>query len=180
MVLAMVITIAFLVGIVFGRGEQSQVAQEEAAPETTQEAQSQAETTENSVQKATPASNEIPPTGAVAELGQTVRFPDRTFTVNDIQRGYTFPNNIPKPKVGNEFIIANVTITNTSSQPIKVNSYNFESEDSSGVRLRAQATQVPPDIIFLSSVAPNGELTGNLIFEVAQGDPTIRIVHRPQ
>ena len=145
-----------------------------AMHETTQEQQA-----ENTEQKTAPKSNEPSSNVAVAGLGETVAFADRTLTVNDIQRGYIFPSNIPKPTPGNEFIIANVTLTNTSSQPIPANSYNFESEDSTGARVRAQATKVPPDAIYLGTIAANGEQTGNLVFEVQQGDPTIRIVYRP-
>jgi len=173
----MVITIAFLLGVVFGRGGQQQAAEKQDTVPT--EAQ-QAETVENTEQEAKTTGKEATPLTAVVAQGETAELPDRTFTVNDIQRGYVFPSNIPKPGPGNEFILVNVTITNTTSQPIQANSYNFESEDSSGVRVRAHATNTPPDAIFLNSIAPNGELTGNLVFEVQQSDPTIKIVYQPR
>jgi hypothetical protein len=91
-----------------------------------------------------------------------------------------FPSNIPAPSPGNEYILVNVTITNTTTQPIDVNSYNFESEDPNGVRYRAVATNTPPDAINVARVAPNGELTGNLVFEVEQGVPSINIVYQPR
>ena len=126
LVLAMVIALASLIGGVYGRGGQQQGA-EQASSETTQTQQA-----ENTEQKTASKSNEPSFNVAVAGLGETVTFADRTLTINDIQRGYIFPSNIPKPTPGNEFIIASVTLTNTSSQPIPANSYSFESEDSTG------------------------------------------------
>ncbi len=72
-----------------------------------------------------------------------------------------FPSNIPKPILGNEFIIANVTLTNTFNQPIPANSYNFESVNSKDARLRAQATSAPPEAIYISTIAANRGLTRN-------------------
>lgn len=178
----MVVALAFLIGVVFGRGGAGQQGEEvaekqEEVAETTEKT-SGAKDTEQKAE--TTPSEKSAPLGAVVGQGETANFPDRTVTVNDIQSGYIFPSNIPRARPGNEFVIANVTITNTSSQPIQVNSFNFESEDSGGARLKAQPTNAPPEAINVASVAPNGELTGNLVFEVQQGDPNIKIVHRPR
>ncbi len=175
----LVIALAFLLGIVLGRGGQQQQGSENKGAETTQA--QQAEAPETTAQKEeTTSSTGTPPLGAAVALGETATFPDRTVTVNDVQRGYVFPSNIPKPRPGDEYILVNVTITNTSSQPINVNSYNFESEDPNGVRYRAVPTNAPPDAINVSRVAPSGELTGNLVFEVQQGVTSISIVYQPR
>jgi hypothetical protein len=73
-----------------------------------------AETTQS---KQTP-SKTIPPMTGVAGPGETADMGDRTITLNDVQRGYTFPSNIPKPAAGDEFDLVNITITNNSNQPI--------------------------------------------------------------
>ena len=66
-------------------------------------------------------------------MGETGELSDRRVTVNDLHGGYVFPHNIPSPQAGNEFILMNVTITKSSAQPIDVNVWNFEAEDSNGV-----------------------------------------------
>ena len=178
-----VIVLAFLIGLLLGRGEQQKQGSENKGAETTQTTQApQAVTAETTAQQKeeTTSSPGTPPRGTAVALGETATFPDRTVTVNDIQRGYVFPSNIPAPSPGNEYILVNVTITNTSSQPIDVNSYNFESEDPNGVRYMAVPTNTSPDAINTARVAPNGELTGNLVFEVEQGVTSIKIVYQPR
>jgi Domain of unknown function (DUF4352) len=132
--------------------------------------------------KTTPQGNKsIPPMTAVAGMGETTDMGDRTITVNDTQHGYVFPSNIPSPAAGDEFVLANITITNTSAQPITINMLHFKSEDSSGVRRNAQAVkQAPNPIPAVGSIAPGGELTGTLALEVQQNDPVIKVVYNPR
>ena len=171
--LAVVVLLAVLVGILIGRGEQEEVAQKEATEEKTEE------TTEKTEQNRNTPSKKTPPQSVVVGLGETGELFDRATTVNDIQRPFVFPRNIPRPQVGNEFVLMNVTITNTSAQPINVNPLHFKSEDSNGVRINARTATGQPDAITPGSIAPGGELTGNLVAEVAQGDPTINLVYLP-
>ena len=118
--LAVVVLLAVLVGILIGRGQQEEVAQKEATEEKT--AEKKTETTENTEpKKSTPPSKKTPPQSSVVGLGETGELFDRTVTVNDVQRPFVFPRNIPRPQVGNEFVLMNVTITNTSAhyrQPV--------------------------------------------------------------
>jgi hypothetical protein len=178
LILATVIALALLVGVVFIKGGEQQRAEDE---ETEATEPPQAELVEDTAQKeeTTGTGTGTPPLGGVLELGQTVTFLDRTITVNDIQRDYIFPSNSPKPRAGKEYILVNVTITNTTSQPIDVNSYNFEVEDPNGVRYGALPTNAPPDAINAARVAPNGQLTGNFVFGVQQGVTSVKIVYRP-
>jgi Domain of unknown function (DUF4352) len=169
-----VVVVAVFVGIAIGRSEQ----QEEIAKK--QPAEEETEATSDTNQKQTAPSKTMPPQSVVVGLGETGDLSDRPVTVNDLQGGYVFPHNIPSHQAGNEFILANITITNTSAQPIDVNVLNFEAEDSYGVRRKAQAAnQVPNAIPPVSSIAPNGELTGNLVFEAPRGAPVLKLVYRP-
>jgi Domain of unknown function (DUF4352) len=172
-----VILLAVLIGILIGRGQQEEVAQKETTAEKTEEKTE--ETTVNTEQKRKTPSKKTPPQSSVVGLGETGELFDRTVTVNDIQRPFVFPRNIPRPQVGNEFVLMNVTITNTSAAPINVNPLNFNSEDSNGVRQKARTATGQPDAITPGTIAPGGELTGNLVAEVAQGDPTIKLVYLP-
>ena len=99
--------------------------------------------------------------------------------MNDFQHGYIATNNIPRPQEGNEFISTNLTVTNTSSQPININPLDFKAEDSSGVRRNAQTVVGLPGAVSVGSIAPNGELTGNLVLEAPQGDPGVKLVYEP-
>ena len=172
-ILLLVLALAFYAGVLFGSGGKQQRAENEDAQPP------QAELVENTTQKEKTTNTGTTPLGTAIGLGETATFPDRTVTVNDVQYGYVFPSNIPEPPNGNEYILVNVTITNTTIQPIDVNSYNFEVEDPNGVRYGALPTNAPPDAINAARIAPNGELTGSLVFGVQQGVSSVKIVYRP-
>ena len=131
------------------------------------------------------ANNEeaAPPTeaGGVIELGETATFSDRTITVNDLQPGFTFPSNVPHALRNHQYVLVNTTIKNTSTQPIEVSPLSFLSEDSEGVRLGVQPLDKQPDPITVGSIiAPDGELTGNVVVETVQGATGIKLLYLPQ
>ena len=119
--------------------------------------------------------------GGVVELGETATFSDRTITVNDLQPGFTFPSNVPHALRNHQYVLVNTTIKNTSTQPIEVSPLGFLSEDSDGVRLGVQPLDKQPDPIAVgSSIAPEGELTGNVVVETVQGATGIKLLYLPQ
>ena len=119
--------------------------------------------------------------GGVVELGETATFSDRTITVNDLQPGFTFPSNIPHALRNHQYVLVNTTIKNTSTQPIEVSPLSFLSEDSEGVRLGVQPLEKQPDPITVGSIiAPEGELTGNVVVETVQGATSIKLLYLPQ
>jgi hypothetical protein len=118
--------------------------------------------------------------GGVVELGQTATFSDRTITVNDLQPGFTFPSNVPHALRNHQYVLVNTTIKNTSTQPIEVSPLSFLSEDSEGVRLGVQPLDKQPDPITVGSIiAPDGELTGNVVVETVQGATGIKLLYLP-
>jgi Domain of unknown function (DUF4352) len=119
--------------------------------------------------------------GGVVELGETATFSDRTITVNDLQPGFTFPSNVPHALRNHQYVLVNTTIKNTSTQPIEVSPLSFLSEDSEGVRLGVQPLDKQPDPITVGSIiAPEGELTGNVVVETVQGATGIKLLYLPQ
>ena len=119
--------------------------------------------------------------GGVVELGETATFSDRTITVNDLQPGFTFPSNVPHALRNHQYVLVNTTIKNTSTQPIEVSPLSFLSEDSDGVRLGVQPLDKQPDPITVGSIiAPDGELTGNVVVETVQGATGIKLLYLPQ
>ena len=118
--------------------------------------------------------------GGVVELGETASFSDRTITVNDLQPGFTFPSNVPHALRNHQYVLVNTTIKNTSTQPIEVSPLSFLSEDSDGVRLGVQPLDKQPDPITVGSIiAPDGELTGNVVVETVQGATGIKLLYLP-
>jgi len=178
--LAAVIGLALLVGIVIGRGGQEEAAKKQPAEEATKEPAKEKETTSDANQKQNAPSKTIPPQSVVVGLGEVGELSDRTVVVNDVQGGYRFPQDIPRPTQGNQFVLMNITITNTSDRPININpGYDFQSEDSYGVRYKAQASNQHPDAVPLGSIAPGGEMTGNIVVEAPVGESTLKLVYRP-
>ena len=119
--------------------------------------------------------------GGVVELGETATFSDRAITVNDLQPGFTFPSNVPHALSNHQYVLVNTTIKNTSTQPIEVSPLSFLSEDSDGVRLGVQPLDKQPDPIAVGSIiAPEGELTGNVVVESVQGATGIKLLYLPQ
>jgi hypothetical protein len=175
--LAVVVVLAFFAGTRFGGSGQKEVAE---VAENTDKGAQRTEPAETTLSKQTP-SKTIPPMTGVAGQGETADMGDRSITLNDVQRGYAFPSNVPKPAAGYEFVLVNITITNNSNQPIQLNMLYFQSEDSNGVRRNAHYTpQAPNPIPNVGSIAPRGQLTGNLAVEVPQGETNIKVVYRPQ
>ena len=119
--------------------------------------------------------------GGVVELGETATFSDRTITVNDLQPRFTFPSNVPHALRNHQYVLVNTTIKNTSTQPIEVTPLAFLSEDSEGVRLGVQPLDKQPEPITVGSIiAPEGELTGNVVVETVQGATGIKLLYLPQ
>jgi len=116
----------------------------------------------------------------VIGLGETATFSDRTITVNDLQPGFTFPSNVPHALRNHQYVLVNTTIKNTSTQPIEASPLSFLSEDSDGVRLGVLPLDKQPDPITVGTIiAPEGELTGNVIVETVQGATGIKLLYLP-
>jgi hypothetical protein len=176
--LAVIIGLALLVGVVIGRGGQDEAGKKQPAEEWEEE--KKPETTSDAAQKQNAPSKTIPQQSVVVGLGETAELSDRTVTVNDVQGGYRYPHDIPRPREGNQFVLMNVTITNTSDRPININpGYDFESEDSYGVRYMAQSSNQHPDAVPLGRIAPNGEMTGNIVVEAPVGESVLKLVYSP-
>ena len=130
------------------------------------------------------ANNEeaAPPVEAAGLIGsgETATFSDRTITVNDLQPGFTFPSNVPHALRNHQYVLVNTTIKNTSTQPIEASPLSFLSEDAEGVRLGVQPLDKQPDSITVGTIiAPEGELTGNVVVETVQGATGIKLLYLP-
>ncbi len=154
--LVVVVFLAALTATFIGRGSQEEIAKQE------------------------PTKEEQKPEPTEVGLGQTADLFDRTLSVNGFQRGYTAPNNIPRPAAGNEFISVNVTLTNTGTEALNVSPLEFKAIDSNNVRRNAETALTDlPNAISVGSIPPNEELTGNLILEAPRGDAGVKLLYEP-
>ena len=119
------------------------------------------------------------PDNVQASVGQTAELSDRTLVVNEIERNYAPPTRVPNLQPGNEFVRMFVTLTNTGNQTFDYNPNNFKVQDSNGVQ---QTPRNPPQLPYTfqhGSLAPNGILEGNMVFQVPQGDPGLSLQYEP-
>jgi hypothetical protein len=117
--------------------------------------------------------------GTEYAIGEPVELRDRTLTVNEVERNYSYPDGGWKPGMGNENVRVNVTLENTSKSAFDVNPLNFKLEESKGVRRSEKLINTPPNRISSGSVAPYGTLTGNVVFEAPQDDNPLKLVYEP-
>lgn len=118
-------------------------------------------------------------TGNSAEfsVGEVVRLGDREFTVNSSRRTKTIGYSTAKSE--QEYVVVNVTIQNRGSDEVTFNTFDFKMQDASGVQKSADAsTYSLDDSLESGTLAPNGTLTGSMVFEVPAGD-SVKLIFQP-
>ena len=116
------------------------------------------------------------PENVEVAVGETAELQDRSLAVNEVQHGYPPPRQI-RMDPGHELLRVYVTLRNTSDQDFSYNLLNFKVQDSNGVQ---ESRQVIPDLPYRiepGSLAPDGTLEGNLVFEVPQGDSNLLLIY---
>jgi len=113
---------------------------------------------------------------AEVAVGETAELRDRTLVVNEVQKGYPPPRQT-RIEPGNERLRVYVTLHNTSNQEFSYNPLNFKVQDSNGVQERHKLTMDLPYRIEPGSLAPEGTMEGNLVFEVPQGDSNLQLIY---
>jgi Domain of unknown function (DUF4352)/zinc-ribbon domain len=113
---------------------------------------------------------------AQVAVGETAELRDRTLVVNEVQKGYPPPRQI-RIEPGNELLRVYVTLRNTSNQAFSYNPLNFKVQDSNGVQESRQVMMGLPYPIEPGSLAPEGTMEGNLVFEVPQGDSNLQLIY---
>ena len=113
-------------------------------------------------------------------VGQTARLQDQTLVVNQVQRNYSPPDQLPAPQAGNEYVLVNITVNNTSNGSIDFNPFDFQVQGSNGARKGPEPfSEIANALVTPTTLGPRGRLTGNLLFEAAQGDPGLELVYQP-
>ena len=143
---------------------------------TNQTAQSEGEGQE-SEKKPAPNKKKSGPENVTAAVGESAQLADRTLVVNEVE-GYAPPNQFQRPQPGNEYLRVYVTLRNTGNQPFDYNPLDFKVQDSNGVQKNPEFISEMPYSLELGSLAPDGTVEGNLVFEVPQGDNDLQLVYQ--
>ncbi len=114
-------------------------------------------------------------------LGEPAELSDRTLTVNDALRNYTPPGQSPsKAGSGNEFVVVNLSVDNTSDEAIDIDPGDFQLQDSNGRQTNPSSiTNVPNLISEARSLESGQKTTGYIGFEVPRGDPNLKLGYKP-
>lgn len=110
-------------------------------------------------------------------VGEPAELDDQTFTVTEVERNYAPSNRFSKAESGNEYLRVLVTLTNTSNRSIDYNPYNFEVQDSNGVQKNQAIVPEVPNNLESGSLAPEGRVEGNMIFEVPRNDNNLALIY---
>lgn len=109
-----------------------------------------------------------------------IDFENRILTVNSIQRNFIESGSYPlTPKEGQEFILVNVTIENNSDKVISFNTYDFQIENSSGVRTSSAYAGTVEDELHSGDLAVGGKLTANIAFETKKNETGLKLIFKP-
>lgn len=109
------------------------------------------------------------------KVGDVTKLGDRQFIVNSVKRSRGFGYNTPKK--GKEYVIINVTIKNLGKDEIDYNPYDFKVQDANGAQ-ESQTIALLDDSLSSGTLAPEGQVTGSMPFEVPVGD-TAKLIFQP-
>ena len=114
-----------------------------------------------------PADNaEVKPIGEPAAVGDTVDYHGTVITLNGVRESEG--DEYLKPQPGHTFKVVDITVKNNGQEPLVISSaLSFPLTDSSDLNYTVPITD---DVKMLDgTVAPGGELTGEIPYEVKQG-----------
>ncbi len=109
-------------------------------------------------------------------VGETIDIDSRKLTVNSVERNYQTGNQFSQPESGNEFVLVNVTIENGSNSDLTYSTFNFELQDTNGVKHNEQITAITEGRLNTGTLAAGGKVTGNLVYEVPKDDSGLKLV----
>ena len=157
-----------LASYVTPRGDAAGPTEEAEEPEATA-------TTESS-DRETPTPGDSGSTGETLAVGEAGESGDLTITLNSVRRS---ASGLLSPDEGNEYLIVNLTVVNNTAEEQIVSSLlNFSVENPGGQEPSqsfATGVETPLD----GNVPANGELTGEIGYEVPEGATGLVLVFDP-
>jgi uncharacterized protein DUF4352 len=124
--------------------------------------------TETEAAKITPAPSEY-------TVGESADIDDETLKVNEVEHDYSPSSGSSSPLPGDEFIRVNVTVSNEGSTPQAYNEFYYKVEDSKGLQRGVSLVPVSEGFT-LGTLAPGQTVTGNMVFEVPQGESGLKLI----
>lgn len=111
-------------------------------------------------------------------LNETINIEDSTLTVNGVTKSSGSEFN--KSKEGMEFVIVEVTITNTGEESLSYNSLYFKMQNSQGQIGNQTFSIVNADTALNSGeLTAGGNVTGTIIFEQPINDSDLTLIYSP-
>ena len=131
----------------------------------------------------TPERTALTPTTEVG-VGQTAQIsePPQEVKVNQVQSKYTPPSGARAAQSGNQFILVDVSLTNTTNDTTtEYLPSKFSIEDSDGTLWpHTIMIQVPDALNYSGSLAPGQTVRGNIVFEVPQNGSGFKLRYQPE
>lgn len=117
------------------------------------------------------------------KIGEPVPRGDTTITVNKVTKDWESTNQFDKPtNAGSIFVVVNVTLQNNGDKDMNLSGiYDFKLEDADGVQRSEALGGIGLNKLgSVSSLAPNGKVSADLIFEVPQtATSQMRLHYKP-
>jgi len=98
-------------------------------------------------------------------IGDSIDHENRVLTVDSVERDWVSPSDFETPSEGNAYVLVELTLENESEEEVSFNPFHFEIQDGGGV-IQGQALITGINTLSSGNLAPGGEISGNLVFEV--------------
>ena len=100
------------------------------------------------------------------KVGEKIDLGNHEIVVNKVVKGYKSTNMFDTTQSkANEFVVVNVTITNTSDDELPANEFGFTLEDEAGVKRNTTIVSDLDNTLEWVNLSKGGKLTGNMVFE---------------
>jgi hypothetical protein len=109
-------------------------------------------------------------------VGETINIDSRQLTVTNVERNYQTGNQFSQPESGNEFVLVTVNIQNNSKSDLMYSTFNFQLQDTNGVKHNEAIMAITEGRLSTGTLAPGGKITGKLVYEVPQDDSGLKLV----
>lgn len=111
-------------------------------------------------------------------IGEVIKIDDTEMTVHSAKK-WTSPNGYSRPTKGSVHLLVNLTLQNKGSEKVSYNTFDYKVEDADGVQTAATFAIGVPKEMKSGSLAPQGKLTSNLLFEVPTNMKSLKLVMEP-
>ena len=119
------------------------------------------------------------PTPSQFVLGQAIQFNNHALTVNSVQKAYDPHNQFEVPtNSADEFVLVSLTVKNTGSSDLDVNTFGMKLEDDSGTQRDSSVVSVDNGLQSVT-LSAGGTVTGNVVFEAKKGSAKLVFHYDP-